>query len=506
MLWSLFKIILFVVLIGALTFGASFLLETNDGIHIEFGAQEYNLGALQTVIALVALVVVLWLLLKVAGLAVAFVRFLNGDETAVSRYFDRNRERKGYQALADGMMALASGEERLAMTKSAQAERYLRKPELTNLITAQAAEMAGDQKKATQVYKRLLADERTRFVGVRGLMKQKLAAGDTETAMKLAEKAFALKPRHTETQDVLLALQATQSDWTGARHTLQEKVKQGALPKDVGKRREAVLALQEAKDIFEEGNSIRAREAAIEVNKLSPDLIPGAILAAKSYLEQSNARYAARVLTKAWSVQPHPDLAAAFAQIEPDEEPQARLKRFKKLVKSTQDHSETKLLLAELYIAAEDFSAARTALGDLPQTQPTQRSLTLMAAIERGEGAEEAEVRSWLTKAVVAPRGAQWVCEKCNHIHGDWAPICENCEAFDTLSWKVPPETEVKMPGGAGMVPFLTGKPPSKPDLPDPSIVEDEPVQEALEGEAIEVVEKDDEGEKAPEDSAGSKA
>ena len=36
------------------------------------------------------------------------LKFINGDETAISRYFDRNRERKGYQALSEGLMALAS--------------------------------------------------------------------------------------------------------------------------------------------------------------------------------------------------------------------------------------------------------------------------------------------------------------------------------------------------------------------------------------------------------------
>ena len=67
MLWSLFKIILFVVLIGAATVGATYLLETDGGIRVDIGAQEYNLGALQAVIALIVLVVTLWILLKLAG-------------------------------------------------------------------------------------------------------------------------------------------------------------------------------------------------------------------------------------------------------------------------------------------------------------------------------------------------------------------------------------------------------------------------------------------------------
>ncbi|SMH44422.1 heme biosynthesis protein HemY [Maritimibacter sp. HL-12] len=476
MLWSMFKIVLFVAFVAVAALGAGWLMETGGGVRIAVGALEFNLGALQAVIAFALFVLAVWLLLKIVSLLAAVVHFLNGDETAISRYFDRNRERKGYEALADGLMALASGEERVAMAKAARAEKFLHRPELTNLITAQAAEMAGDRKKAEVVYKRLLQDERTRFVGVRGIMKQRLEEGDTETAMKLAEKAFALKPRHGETGDILLALQATRNDWAGARKTLGAKVKTGALPKDVGKRRDAVLALQEAKDIFEEGNSIRAREAAIEANKLSPDLIPGAVLAAKSYLEQDNPRYATRVLAKAWQVSPHPDLAAAFAAIEPDETPEARLKRFKALTKYQKEHPETRMLLAELHIADNDFSAARKALGDLAETDPTQRALALMAAIERGEGGDDEAVRAWLARAVTASRGPQWVCDKCNQIHADWAPVCSNCGAFDTLSWKVPAEGEGRIHGGAEMLPLLVAKP--EPTAPDAPKVEPETVAE----------------------------
>ena len=43
----------------------------------------------------------LWVLIKVFGLIVAVFRFLNGDETAISRYIDRNRERRGFEALSD---------------------------------------------------------------------------------------------------------------------------------------------------------------------------------------------------------------------------------------------------------------------------------------------------------------------------------------------------------------------------------------------------------------------
>ena len=456
MIWSLVKIIIFVVGVAALALGAGWLLESEGGVRVIFDGQEYTLGPLQSVIALILLVLAIWIGLKLLGLLVAFWKFLNGDETAISRYFARNKAAKGFDALAEGMMALASGEGRVALAKAEKANKYLNRPELTNLLTAQAAEMAGDRKKAEETYRKLVQNDATRFVGVRGIMKQKLADGDTDTALKLAEKAFALKPKHEDTQDVLLKLQAEKEDWTGARQTLSAKLRHGHMPRDIHKRRDAVLALSEAKQVLDKDQTIEAREAAIAANKQSPDLIPAAVMAANGYIEQGQKKYATRVLKKAWEAQPHPDLAAAFAAIEPDETPAARLKRFAQLTRSHAEDPESRMLMSELNIAAEDFPAARRALGDLFETDPTTRSAALMAAIERGQGASDAVVQGWLARALSAPRGPQWVCDNCQNIHAEWTPTCTNCAAFDTLSWKRPPNAELSMPGGTEMLPLLT--------------------------------------------------
>ncbi|MGC1494907.1 MAG: heme biosynthesis HemY N-terminal domain-containing protein [Sulfitobacter sp.] len=492
MLWSLIKIVLFVAAVAAMAWGAGFLLESQGGIQVTVLGTEYSFGPLQSVVAIILLMIGVWLLLKVFSLVVATWKFLNGDETALSRYFDRNREKKGFEALSEGLMALASGEGRIAMAKAAKADKYLNKPALTNLLTAQAAELAGDSRKAEETYRKLVEDESTRFVGVRGIMKQKLAAGDTETALKLAEKAFALKPKHEETGDVLLQLQAAKEDWSGARQTLSAKLKNGHLPRDVHKRRDAVLALSEAKDVFTEGNSIEAREAAIEANRLSPDLIPAAVMAARSYIDQDKPKYAARVLQKAWSVHPHPDLAAAYAAVAPDETPPQRIKRFRALTKSQPNHAETRMLLSELHIANEDFPEARRALGDLVESDPTARSVTLMAAIERGEGASDTVVKGWLARALSVSRGPQWICDNCHHIHAEWKPICENCKSFDTLAWKAPPMSEVAMPGGVQMLPLIVGsiednsgadaaeKVATRSDIEDVELITDPPEQEPI--------------------------
>jgi HemY protein len=455
MLWSLTKVILFVAVIAALALGLGMLEASGGAMRIIVAGWEFTIGPMQAVVLGLILIVAVWLMLKVLGFLGAVIRLVNGDENAVRRYFNKRSERNGYAALSESMMALASGEPRLALNRAQTAERLLKKPELTTLLVAQSAEAAGDTKRATEAYKALLADDKTRFVGIRGLMQQKLAEGDRETALKLAEKAFELRPKHAETQDVLLKLQSDAGDWSGARKTLGAKVKAGTMPKDVYRRRDAVLALQQAQVVMDEKSTIEAREAAIEANRMSPDLIPAAALAARGYTEKGDWRSAIRVLKKAWEVQPHPDLAAAFAAIEPDETPADRLKRFRTLTTLRTDSDETKMLQAELLVAAEDFPAARRALGDLPTERPTQRSLAILAAIARGEGAEDAVVRDLVAKALSAPRGPQWVCDKCQAIHPSWHPVCDNCGSFDTLSWRQPPTTGTPSRSLAELLPLI---------------------------------------------------
>lgn len=487
MLVSVIRIVLFIAAIMGLAFGAKYLMSLEGGVRIAVAGWEFNLDPLQAVIVLIVLVLAIWLVLRLIGLLVAVFRFLNGDETAITRWFSRNRERRGFDALRDAMIALASGEGRLALSRAQKAARLLQSTTLTDLVTAQAAEMVGDRKLAIATYKRLAEEERTRFVALRGLLKLKLAQGDKEAALKLAERAFELKPRNEEIQDTLLKLQADRGDWQGARKTLAAKYKYGALPRDVYRRRDAVLALGDAMAKLREGHVVSAHEEAIEANRLSPDLVPAAVMAARAYIEEERPKLAEKVLIRAWAVHPHPDLAQTFAEIVPDEDPQARIKRFGRLIKGNPDHEESRLLMAELEIAAEDFPAARRALGDLPETHPTQRSLTLMAAIERGEGADDSVVRGWLARAVTAPRGPQWVCDVCNHVQGHWTPVCEHCGSVDSLTWREPAQDEAVRPGGLEMLPLIVATSHAPDALPEAPAVgggaEHEP---ATEGDAEE--------------------
>lgn len=463
MFWTVLKIVVFLLAVAGLTLGAEALMDSEQGVRIAVMDTEFTLGPVQAALAALLVLAGLWLLLKLAGLLVATVRFINGDQTAVSRYFETRRKRQGLEALTDGFLALASGDGNRAVAKARSAEALLENKTLTNLLMAQAAQAKGNTDLAEEYYKRLVTDDRARFVGVQGLLGQRLAAGDRDVARALAEKALAMQPAHGPTQDVLLGLQTRAADWGGARRTLQETARTGRLPRDVFRRRDAVLALQQADAL---GDTETARDLAIEANGLSPQLVPAAVRAALAKAARGKSSAGAKIIKAAWAAQPHPELAQAFAAIEPNEGTAARAKRFDKLLALTPDHDESRLTRAELLIAAEDFPGARRALGDLPERAPTQRALTIMAAIERGEGSDDAVVRGWLARALTAPRGSQWCCDKCQHIHARWTPLCENCAGFDTLTWRAPPDSSGPSATGTEMLPLIVGAltPPARVD------------------------------------------
>lgn len=470
MLWSILKILLFLGLAAALAFGASWVLETPGQVKIAFGSREFFVSPIGFIISLVVLIILALVILKIIGFLAAVVRFLLGDETAISRYFSRSRERRGFDALSDGMVAVASGDSRTAIKKAQRAEKLLNRPDLTQLLTAQAAEMSGDRARTYAAYKAMLPNDRTRPVALQGLTRLKIEEGDTDTAMALAKKAFALRPDSERVLRTLFDLQSKKEDWAGARETLNASMHARLLPRDVGTRRDAVLSLADARAALAAGNTARGNEAALQANRLAPTLVPAAAMAARVHAGNGAKRKATKLLTSAWAASPHPDLAAAFAAIEPDETPEARRKRFEALIGAAPSHVEGHLLDAELALAAEDFPAARKALGDLAETQPTTRSLALMAAIERGQGAPDAVVRGWLTKALGASRGPQWICGNCTHIHAAWAPVCENCGAFDTLDWKTPTHAEDAGLADSAMLPLIIGAEPEPEPAPEPEV------------------------------------
>jgi HemY protein len=479
MIWLVLRVVLFVSVVAAISGAASLLVDTRGAVSIVWDGYEYPpLSLVEFVGAVLVTMLALWLLYKLAGLLVAVLRFALGDETALSRYWSRAKERRGFAALARAQVALAEGDLSAAATHARKATRMLGQRDLTDLLGAQIAEARGDVTEARRRYRALAKEPPTAMVGVKGLLAQAVKQGEDERALKFAEHAFSLRPRDPQVQQTLFDLQVKRGGWEGALRTLTAMARNKTLPREVLDRRQAVVNLERAAAAHRSGDARTAIEAADAAVKAAPGLAPAAAFAARLHSGKGDPARAGRILRDAWKLSPQPDLAQAFAEIAPDETATERRRRFRDLMAGNPDHDETKFLGAELAIADADWSAARKALGSLPSDKPTHRSLAMMAAVEKGEGSADSIVRGYLARAVTAPRGAHWVCDRCGAAPGAWSAVCPSCGGFDTMAWRETAEASEAV--SASMLPLIVGDDDQAAGGHDDDRLDEEAAREAV--------------------------
>src|SRR6185295_17602855 len=179
----------------------------------------------------------------------------------------------------------------------------------------------------------------------------------------------------------------------------------------------------------------RAQDALTQ----APGFAPAALIAARHSAAQGRQWKAASLIENAWAQEPHPDLARAYANLKPEESPQARAKRLAALAGMNPEHPESQILSAAVSISQGRLEEARETLRPLTERFPVARVCLLMADIERGYGGDGLIAREWASRAMRAPRDAQWLCSACARSHNEWSAACSACGAFDTLSWQSGP-------------------------------------------------------------------
>ncbi len=479
MIWLVLRVVAFVVVIAVAAYGTALLVDSTGQVAVTLNGVDYPpLTHIEFAALIAVAMLAMFLLYKLVGLLVALTRFFLGDETALTRFWARAKQQRGLDALSSGMVALAEGDLKTAQAAARKATRLLGSRDLTALLSAQVAEAQGDAAGAKRNYRLLAKEPETAIVGVKGLLAQAVKGGETSRAMKLAEHAFLMRPRDKSVQETLLDLQIRSGAWEGARETVLAMTKSRNLPRDVAQRREAVIDLEIARSKLASGARAEALNAADAAVKLAPALAPAAAFAARLHAEEGAQSKAARVVREAWRIAPHPELAHAFAEIAPQETASDRRQRFRELLSVNEKDPETKLLAAELALADADYAGARRAIGDLPSTLPTHRSLALMAAIEKGEGAAETIVRGYLARAVTAPRGAHWVCDRCGAAPGAWSALCPSCGGFDTLAWRDQEEAAEALE--AAMLPLIVDGDQDADEKDEEDRLDAEAAEEAL--------------------------
>ena len=436
MIWVFIKAIFFFSIAVALAVAFNFVKDTDGTLTIDLLSREYQLSFMSffaLILALLFSVVAINTALKFLW---SLIGFLRGDDTALKRFFERRSERKGQSFLINAYTASFEGDHERALTEIKRSKKYLKSKSLPDILSLGSYEAKGNLSKQEEIFQELIRDKTTRSMGLFGLIKMKLAEGNTGLALKLTGRLIKLKPQNLSFNKTFFNLQLTEGDWDGALTTFKKIYKIKKIDKETYGKGESVLLFQKAKELRSAGKTLDALKVSRQALKRFAGLVPNSIFLSELELLEGQKKRAEAVLLSTWKAVPHPDIAKKFAEIENNESVEARIERFKKILNVKKTDIETKTLKAELNILSENFPEARRAISDLIETDRANAKVyTLMAAIEKGVGSSDAFVKGWLAKAVTAKRSKRWICSNCDS-QSEWEPICKKCGEFSSLEWR----------------------------------------------------------------------
>lgn len=349
------------------------------------------------------------------------------------------RREKGYRTLTRGLVAIAAGEAEEAQRLAAQAEKLLGDPPLTKLLTAQAAQLVGDEAAARKHFAEMLDRPETAFLGLRGLVLAARNEGDEAAALDYARRAYAIRPKTPWAATTLLDLQIRRNLWREALTTLEAAIRHGILAGEDGRRRRTVVLLACSGAAGDAGEAKAALDFARRAGSLDPDFLPATLRQAGLLVGGGRTRQAARLIQESWAHTPHPELATLYLSMQGDDDAIARMRRMERLAAHNAAHAESHLALAAAAVEAKLWATARRHFDRAEAAgRRDGRLCRLRADAEEAEHGDTEAARRWLLAAAEAAPDPAWVCADCGAVWRHWTPVCGRCESFASLAWATP--------------------------------------------------------------------
>jgi HemY protein len=410
------RILVFLAVVLAAALGFAWLADTPGSVTLTWGGAEYRVS-----------------LLVATGLLIAFIAAV----MALVALARATLRLPAWLAFWSRIIAVGTGDTRGARRNADEARRLLGQEPLAMLLTAQAAQLAGDRAGAEGAFSTMLEHAETRVLGLRGLFIEAQRRGDMKAGRFYAEEAYKLAPSVPWVGDAVLDFRCSELDWRGALAIVEQNASRRLIDKGTARRQRAVLLTAEGLERADHEPDTALKDM-LEALKLEPGLVPAAAYAGRRIAEKGDYGRASKLLETAWKLSPHPDIAEAYLDVRPGDSALDRLKRAKHLLKLQPGAAEGRLAVARAALDAREFSTAREALEMLLLDRPTVRACTMMAALEEEESGNMGLVREWLSRASRAERDNAWVADGV--VSDTWRPLSPVTGKLDAFVWTTPPQ------------------------------------------------------------------
>ncbi len=431
------RVLFFFALLFAVAMGFAWMADLPGTIQISWpvyeGGQQVGTDIWEQSPAIVALAAAIFLAIFLA--IVWVVRVVLKSPQIASRFFRRRRKDKGYNALSQGLIALGTGNAKLARRYALDADKLLDDEPAAKLLLAQTAQLAGKDDEARQRFEAMLEDPATKALGLHGLFIEAERHREPVAARHYAEEAAKTSPGLEWAGKAVLGYQAVAHHWDEALKTLERNYAAKMLDKKTYRRQRAVILTALATKL-EDGEPERAYSLAKEAHGLALDLVPAAVLTSRLATRRGDIRKASKVLEATWRLFPHPELAETYAHVRTGDSAVDRLKRVKSLSAQRANTPEGALAIARAAMEAREFEEARKQLKKVLQSEPTRQAFLLMAEVEEAEHGDRGRTRDWLARAVSAPLDKVWMADGI--ISAEWQPVSPVTGKLDAFQWATP--------------------------------------------------------------------
>ncbi|HEX3917734.1 MAG TPA: heme biosynthesis HemY N-terminal domain-containing protein [Caulobacteraceae bacterium] len=321
------------------------------------------------------------------------------------------RRRQGADALTRGFLAVAGGDGAEARRQAQRAAGLVDDtPGLVRLLSAQAAEAAGDGAAAKTAYETMLGFPELRMAGHRGLMLTAQAEGDDAKAQSHAEAAYGLARTAPWAWRAVLEAKLADGDWDAGLDLMKGALERKIVSPLTAERARAALLTARAAS-REHDPDERLRQSALDdaqaAAKLRPDFAPASVIAARLFAADGRASRAAQLIEAAWKQAPHPALWLTYRDLRTDETPRERATRLSSLAAFSPAARESHILAAEQALVTGDAPGASAALAALGPEPLTRRLAGLRARIANASGDRD-EGRAWIARGAAAPQEPDW--------------------------------------------------------------------------------------------------
>jgi HemY protein len=407
--------------------------------------------AVLLVLALVAIVIAIW----------AILRRLFAAPRALARRGREKRRERGINALSDAVIALHAGEPAQARELARVARQHLPANSAAQLVEAQAHLALGDMTAARAHYRELIGNPKTALAALSGLHSQARVQGRHRAALTFAQKAAAIAPSTGWAASAVFDDLVRRRSWAEA---IDMTVKTPAASRDdKAKKRHRLAVLETALAMTLEAHEpFEALDHAMVALRTQSDFVPAALIAGRIEINRGETRRAMSLLRKVWRQTYHPDIATLYANSQPGASAVERFKRVRELIETPPADRSSAIVFARAAIDAYDWAMARGALAAYAADNPKQGVAMLMAEIEEGESADQGKAREWLARAVKAPPDPTWTAD--GMTSPEWEPVSPVTGRLDAFEWKVPVSSVV--PSRAADAAASPAADASKPALP----------------------------------------